>query len=222
MKMKNFGTMKMKNIKILTTLLCMLLAMGYAQETHGSDVTTTFSADLSYTSRNPLQGWVIYAGLGDGLADNFWSQYDKMQSSEGTVKVSDYATTLFIRAAWTYFNPEEDVYAWQPTCNTKPAQRLRMLMEGAKTRNLRLAFSFITDSRDKHDNFTPQYVRDAGAKGFESTTGSVQVWSPYPDDPYSSRSTRSSSQHLPKHSMTPTWCSSSAERVSANGVKATP
>ncbi len=175
--------MKMKNIKILTTLLCMLLAMGYAQETHGSDVTTTFSADLSYTSRNPLQGWVIYAGLGDGLADNFWSQYDKMQSSEGTVKVSDYATTLFIRAAWTYFNPEEDVYAWQPTCNTKPAQRLRMLMEGAKTRNLRLAFSFITDSRDKHDNFTPQYVRDAGAKGFESTTGSFQVWSPYPDDP---------------------------------------
>lgn len=172
-------------INILTTLLGMLLLVVHVQESiaqNNSDVTTTFSVDLSYTSRNPMQGWVIYAGLGDGLSDNFWSQYDKMKSSDGFVNVSDYATTLFIRAAWTYFNPEEDVYAWQSTCNTKPAQRLRMLIEGAKQRNLKLAFSFITDSRDKHDQFTPQYVRDAGAKGFETTTGSVQVWSPYPDD----------------------------------------
>lgn len=147
------------------------------------DVVNDFEVDLSEVSRNPLQGWVIYAGLGDGLSDNFWSEYDNFTSSEGKIKVSDYATTLFIRAAWTYFNPEENVYAWQSTCNTKPAQRLKMLVEGAKQRNLKLAFSLITDSRDKHDTFTPQYVKDAGAQGFTSTTGSTQVWSPYPDDP---------------------------------------
>ena len=145
--------------------------------------TTSFEVDDTEGCRNPMQGWVIYAGLGDGLSDNFWSEYDNFTSSEGKIKVSDYATTLFIRAAWTYFNPEENVYAWQSTCNTKPAQRLKMLVEGAKQRNLKLAFSLITDSRDKHDTFTPQYVRDAGAQGFTSTTGSTQVWSPYPDDP---------------------------------------
>lgn len=145
------------------------------------DVTTKFDLDDSYVSRNPMQGWVLYAGLGDGLADDFWQQYDNFQSAEGKVKVSDYATTLFIRAAWTYFNPQNGVYAWQSTCNTKPAQRLKMLVEGAKQRGLKLAFSFMTDSRDKPAQFTPQYVRDAGAKGFTPSEGGY--WSPYPDDP---------------------------------------
>ena len=39
------------------------------------------------------------------------------------------------------------------------------------------------DSRDKHYNFTPNFVKEAGAKGYETQTGSVKVWSPYPDDP---------------------------------------
>lgn len=133
--------------------------------------------------RNPMQGWNIYAGLGDGMIDNFWDVYDNFDSSDGKVKVSDYGTTLFIRGAWSDFNPERGVYVWQDGCNTKPAQRFKMLVNGAKERNLRLAFSFIVDSRDKHYNFTPQYVKDDGAQGFWSTTGSVQVWSPYPDDP---------------------------------------
>ena len=28
--------------------------------------------------RNPLTGWVTYAGLGDGLNDTFWDDYDNM------------------------------------------------------------------------------------------------------------------------------------------------
>lgn len=100
------------------------------------------------------------------------------------MKVSDYATVLFIRAAWTYFNPEEGVYVRnQPPSASKYARRFHMLVDGAKERGLKLAFSFICDSQDKHDNFTPDFVREAGAKGFMSTTGSVQVWSPYCDDP---------------------------------------
>ena len=132
---------------------------------------------------NPLSGWVTYTGLGDGLKDSFWQDYDNMQSSEGIVKVSDYSNVLFIRAAWTYFNPEEGKYAWDDDCNTVEAQRFKWLVEGAKERNMKLAFSFICDSQDKHDNFSPDYVREAGAKGYVTTTGSVQVWSPYPDDP---------------------------------------
>ena len=133
--------------------------------------------------RNPMQGWVIYAGIGDGLMDNFWELYDNFESSDGKVKVSDYGTTLYIRGAWSDFNPEENVYVWQDQCNTKPAQRFKMLLKGAKERNLKVAFTFVTDSRDKHYNFTPAFVKEAGAAGFMATTGSVQVWSPYPDDP---------------------------------------
>lgn len=134
--------------------------------------------------KNPMTGWVLYTGLGDGLRDDFWEVYDNYPSSEGNVKVSDYATVLFIRAAWTYFNPEEGVYVWnQPPSASKYARRFHMLVDGAKERGLKLAFSFICDSQDKHDNFTPDFVREAGAKGFMSTTGSVQVWSPYCDDP---------------------------------------
>lgn len=133
--------------------------------------------------RNPMTGWVIYAGLGDGMVDNFWEEYDNFDSSEGKVRVSDYGNTLYVRGAWSDFNPEEGVYVWQPECNTRPAQRFRMLVNGAKERGLKLAFTFVVDSRDKHYNFTPAYVKEAGAKGYTTTTGSVQVWSPYPDDP---------------------------------------
>lgn len=133
--------------------------------------------------RNPMTGWVLYAGLGDGLSDTFWEDYDNFDSAEGKVKVSDYAHTLFIRAAWSYFNPEEGVYAWDDNCNTVEAKRFKMLVKGAKERNMKIAFGFICDSQDKHDDFTPDYVKDAGAKGYITTTGSVQVWSPYPDDP---------------------------------------
>lgn len=133
--------------------------------------------------RNPLTGWVMYTGLGNGLKDTFWADYDRMQSSAGIINVSDYSNVLFIRAAWTYFNPEEGKYAWDDDCNTVEAQRFKMLVKGAKERNMMLAFSFICDSQDKHVNFTPEYVRQAGAQGYVTTTGSVQVWSPYPDDP---------------------------------------
>jgi hypothetical protein len=133
--------------------------------------------------RNPMTGWVLYAGLGDGMTYDFWNKYDNFNSSVGKVKVSDYATTLYVRGAWSDFNPEKGVYVWQKNCNTEAAKKFRMLEDGAKERGLKLAFTFVVDSRDKHYNFTPDFVRDAGAKGFISTTGSVQVWSPYPDDP---------------------------------------
>ena len=133
--------------------------------------------------KNPMLGWVIYSGLGDGLSDTFWEEYDEFPSSVGTVKVSDYATTLFIRGSWTDFNPEEGKYAWDEDVNTKPAQRYKMLVAGAKERGLKLALSFIVDSQDKRYDFTPAYVKNAaGIEGYVTTTGSVQVWSPYPDN----------------------------------------
>ncbi|MDU1890109.1 MAG: DUF4832 domain-containing protein [Dysgonomonas sp.] len=148
------------------------------------NISVSITPERTKLLRNPMTGWVIYSGLGDGLSDNFWKDYDEFTSAKGIVKVSDYATTLFIRGAWSDFNPEENKYVWDADVNTKPAQRFKMLAEGAKERNLKLAFSFIVDSQDKHYNFTPNYVKNAaGITGYITTTGSVQVWSPYPDNP---------------------------------------
>ena len=44
---------------------------------------------------------------------------------------------------------------------------------------MRLAFRVVVDSRDKRTEFTPQFVKDAGAKGFMNKG----KWSPYSDDP---------------------------------------
>lgn len=157
-------------------------ATGYSWNVAGNKIVN-IKPERSKFLRNPLQGWNIYTGIGSGMMDNFWDIYDNFDSSEGKVKVSDYGTTLYIRGAWSDFNPEEGVYIWQDGVNTEPAKRFRMLVNGAKERNLKLAFTFVVDSRDKHYNFTPDYVRVAGCKGYVTTTGSVQVWSPYPDDP---------------------------------------
>lgn len=157
-------------------------ATGYSWNVAGNKIVN-IKPERSKFLRNPLQGWNIYTGIGSGMMDNFWDIYDNFDSSEGKVKVSDYGSTLYIRGAWSDFNPEEGVYIWQDGVNTEPAKRFRMLVNGAKERNLKLAFTFVVDSRDKHYNFTPDYVREAGCKGYVTTTGSVQVWSPYPDDP---------------------------------------
>ena len=106
---------------------------------------------------------------------DFWAQYDHMYIPElgHNVSVTDYAHTLYIRASWTDFNPQEDVYGWKIDSN------LRAYIEGAYQRNMRLAFRVVVDSRDKRTEFTPQFVKDAGAKGFMNKG----KWSPYSDDP---------------------------------------
>lgn len=162
---------------------------GSAEEVEGVEVTVT--PDRESVLRNPFSGWVLYAGLGDGLADDYWEQYDHLACSsvpEGYVKVSDYASMLLIRVRWSDANPERGVYIWDEGVNTKQAQRLRMLMEGARERGLKLVFNFTADSRDYHYNIVPEYVREqieaAGREVYWSTTGtSSRVWTPYPDDP---------------------------------------
>ena len=145
-------------------------------------VTVNVTPDKTTVLRNPLCGWVLYAGLGNDLSD-FWQRYDAMESSAGTVNVTEYATTLLIRTTWAQLNPEEGVYAWQDGCNTVYAQRYKSLVAEARKRHMRVGFGYAIDSRDKHEFCSPLYIRDKGAKGYETMTGSMKVWTPYPDDP---------------------------------------
>lgn len=188
---------------------------GWGSDIPEGNVEVSVLSDRKTVLRNPLSGWVIYAPLMDDV-DAFWNAYDNMHSSSGTVRVSDYATVLYLRGSWTDFNPEEGVYIWQDGIDMEKypkAKSLKALEEGAKQRDLKLAFTLKTDSRDANAFCTPEYVRDKmiakygadsnkpleeyyvnpGKDGiahtnlgfFVFTLGSVPryYWSPYPDDP---------------------------------------
>ena len=174
---------------LFTALTLFLAAVSCGKEQPGggepevAGVTVNFAPDRNTVFPNPLCGWVLYAGLGNDLSD-FWERYDNMPSSIGTVRATDYAKTLLVRTTWGQLNPEDGVYIWQDGCNTVYAQRYRKLVAEAHRRNMRIGYGFAIDSRDKHEFCTPLYVRDKyGAKGYATMTGSMEVWSPYPDDP---------------------------------------
>ncbi|MDR3058249.1 MAG: DUF4832 domain-containing protein [Prevotella sp.] len=127
--------------------------------------------------RNPLTGWVLYGSA--TAKPDFWDKYDNINvpSLGKSVRISDYAHTLYIRISWAILNPAEDVYGWDTD------EKLKWMIDNARQRGMRLAFRVVVDSRDKRQDFTPGFVRDAGAKGYESKSGNRMVWSPYPDDP---------------------------------------
>jgi hypothetical protein len=133
--------------------------------------------DTTSVLHNPLNGWVLYAH--HSPENNFWERRDSLfvPSLGQTVSVADYAGTLYIRSSWTMFNPREDEYGW----DSDP--KLKMLIDGAIERGMKLAFRVVPDSRDEPMTHTPAFVMEAGAKGFETMTGHRKVWSPYPDDP---------------------------------------
>ena len=129
--------------------------------------------DTERMLRNPLNGWVVY---GSSLAmPTYWEKYDNIfvPNLGHSVKISDYANTLYIRASWTELNPEDGIYGWNTNSD------LKQLIQGAIDRKMKLAFRIVVDSRDKKYTFTPDFVKQAGAKGYENKG----KWSPYPDDP---------------------------------------
>ena len=127
--------MKTKSFVLPLVLLTLAVFTAKAQS------VINITPDEQVLLRNPMQGWVIYAGLGDGLADNFWSLYDDFDCVDDgvakKVKVSDYATTLYIRAAWSLFNPSEDVYVWDEGQENTVATAYRY--NGVETKQLPFA-----------------------------------------------------------------------------------
>ena len=142
----------------------------------------TISPERNKVYRNPLNGFVLYAGLGNDMT-HFWERYEAFQSANGIVNVCDYANTLLIRGNWAQLNPEEGLYIWMDECQTEESKRYKMLVKGAWERGMRVGFGYRMDSRDLHEWATPRYVKEKGAKGYETRTGSATVWTPYPDDP---------------------------------------
>ena len=126
--------------------------------------------DKSSLIRNPAMGWALYDDAYDhpANAETYWAAQDSAARK--------YANIFYIRWRWADFEPEEGKYAWIHNENYKK------LIKGALDRNMKLAFRVFMDSRDMGYLSTPQYVKDAGAKGYLDPSAPY-LWSPYPEDP---------------------------------------
>ena len=166
----------MKNYKVSAVVLLLASIAACTLPANAKNKVFRFEADTVRVLRNPLNGWVMY--LNRNWDDDFWSEagYDNMKTSDGTtVKVSDYASTAYLRTSWRSLEPEEGVYAWRDKSSL-----IYRLYKTLYDRDMRIALRVVVDGRDQGQN-TPMYVIDAGAEYYTSGKGIHK--SPYPDDP---------------------------------------
>lgn len=139
--------------------------------------------------KNPGMGWVLYCDAFSQMNNPNFPDYNKgvtypelfwktLDECGATAK----ASIFYLRAPWSFFEPAEGQYAWNDA-----SSKYAILIQGALDRNLKLAFRVYTDSQDSFQQATPQYVRDAGAKGYMNTgydaSGKgVSRWTPYVND----------------------------------------
>jgi len=147
---------------------------GGKNEVPSENTTVNITANKTRVLRNPLSGWVMY--LGRDWSENFWTDegYDNMYVPDiaKSVRVSDYASTCYLRTSWRSLEPQEGQYIWND-----PNAKLTKLLKTARDRGIRLSFRIVVDGRDQGQN-TPLYVFDAGADWY----GTENQKSPYPDD----------------------------------------
>lgn len=117
--------------------------------------------------RNPCTGWGLYDDAQDYVGDHFAYWYEIEEYAK-------YATHFYIRWRWAELEPEEGKYVW-----LDENSNFSLLVKKAKELGLKLAFRIYYDSAGNHRQATPDYVRQAGAKGRTEQ----MLWSPYIDDP---------------------------------------
>ena len=129
-------------------------------------------AALDGLIRNPCMGWGLYDDAQDYVGDAFtyWYQMDQY---------ARYATHFYVRWRWAEMEPKEGEYVWKDKNSN-----FSRLVQGALDRGLKLAFRVYYDSDGQHYQATPDYVRQAGARGrTEIGWADREMWSPYVDDP---------------------------------------
>ena len=145
-------------------------------DTPSGSVKYTFEPEKKSLVRNPMMGWVLYDDANDYVAkaSSYWTALDGIAKK--------YASVFYWRSRWSELEPTEGHYAWEENENFKA------LIQGALDRGLKLAFRIYVDGQDNIYNGTPDFVREAGAKGHAShrlwdPEGVDNNWTPYLDDP---------------------------------------
>jgi len=170
---------KVLAFKLLLSLSCVLL---FSCEKNNQEVTKAAEGTLvkpkynrNTVFRNPLNGWVMYAGRTDN--DTYWDRQLYVPDLGKTIKVIDYASACYVRTSWASLNPAPGVYAWRDT-----GSQIGRLIKGARDRGLPIAFRIVVDGRDQGMN-TPQFVFDAGAKSYVENSAFPTRITPLPQDP---------------------------------------
>jgi hypothetical protein len=158
--------MKTLRLAILSTVAI----LGLAPVTAVERITVTPQEDTTSLLRNPAMGWVLYLDAVGKYpnAEKYWKELDPY---------ARYATIFYHRARWSDYEPEEGKYAWKSDAN------FRAMLDGARSRGLRLAFRVLVNARDNAAQATPDYVRQAGAKGYLEKGQGGEYWTPNLDDP---------------------------------------
>ena len=123
---------------------------------------------------NPGMGWVFHH------YDNSLRNYGVNLAPSDTVDEFPGASTVYLRLAWSYIEPEEGRFNWAVV--DTPAQRWI-----AKGKKIALRFTSSETNRDQ-PYATPEWVRKAGAKGYFYSYGKGidpqgTNWEPDYDDP---------------------------------------
>ncbi len=136
-----------------------------------AELVTVRPADTGVGLRNPGMGWVLH------YYDNVPAHYGSRLAPSDTVDDFPGLTCLYLRIPWSYLEPEEGRFDWSVL--DTPAQR--WLAKGLQI-GLRIS---CTESWLRWA--TPQWVAEAGAKGYDFTPGREDpdgpYWEPEYDDP---------------------------------------
>ena len=129
-------------------------------------------ADTGAALVNPCMGWVLH------FYDNIPANYGSRLAPSDTVDDYPGLAVVYLRLPWSMVEPEEGRYRWEVVDG--PAQRWI-------ARGKQVAFRF-TCCESWMRYATPEWVRRAGARGFDFEPGKGEVeggpyWEPDYDDP---------------------------------------
>lgn len=157
---------------LLKPILCAFLLLGTIVTLPAEETITVKPVDSGTALINPGMGWTMH--FYSNVARNYGSKLEPSDTLEDFPGVS----TVYLRLPWAYLEPEEGKYNW--AILDTPAQRWI-----AKGKRIALR---LTCSENWMTYATPQWVKEAGAKGtfYQYGKGRVESsnsWDPFFDDP---------------------------------------
>ncbi len=153
----------------IVALTCASLVLAGGAE---AEMVTVRPTDTQEPLANPGMGWVLH------YYDNVPANYGSRLEPSDTVDDFPGLTTVYLRIPWSYLEPEEGRFVWSTVDG--PAQRWI-----AKGKQVAFRFS-CSESWMRYA--TPEWVREAGARGYDFEPGVGEkeggpFWEPDYDDP---------------------------------------